>query len=93
MTAREPRRSGAAVMTIQTKTDGVSITVQGQLDDMSGRALRDAVEAALVADGRVVVDLEGSDGFSSQAIRELAACAHRGALLRFHAGGAPPSTV
>ncbi len=75
--------SAAAIVTVRPRADHVDIKVQGSLDHMSGRALRDVVEAGVLVGLRVTVDIDATKGLSSDAIRDLAACAHAGALLRF----------
>ncbi len=74
----------AGIVTIRPKRDRVDIKVRGGLDEMSGHALRDAVEAGILVGLRVTVDIDTTEGFTSDAIRDLAACAHAGALLRFN---------
>ena len=61
----------------------VRIHVDGSLDPVSSRALADAVNAAAIGGHRVVVDIEDTEGFTSDVVRRLADCARRGALLRF----------
>ena len=84
--------SGAGIVTIRPRHNRVDIRVRGSLDDMSGRALRDAVEAGVLVGLRVTVDIDMTNGFTSDAIRDLAACAHAGALLRFNPEEEPDLT-
>jgi hypothetical protein len=60
------------------------MTVSGRLDETGSRALLDAVAAAIDDRGAVIVELEVTEGLCGETIRNLAACASRGALLCFH---------
>jgi hypothetical protein len=71
-------------VTIRPRPDGVDMRVEGHLDDCASRALLDAVEAAVAERDSVVIVLDARQPFSGEAIRNLAACAARGALLRFN---------
>jgi hypothetical protein len=71
-------------VTIRPRPDGVEMRVEGHLDDCGSRALLDAVEAAVGEQDSVVVLLDARQPCSGEAIRNLAACAARGALLRFN---------
>lgn len=58
--------------------------VTGCLDETGSRALLDAVEAAIEVRDAVVVELDATEALSGETLRNLAACASRGALLRFN---------
>jgi hypothetical protein len=74
----------SAGIVVQPTSGGVGMRVEGVLDELASRALLDAVEAARQAGEAVLVEVEVPDGLSRETIRNLAACASRGARLRFN---------
>jgi len=72
---------------IQSRNGGVGLCVKGILDDTASRALLDAIEAALADSDPVLVDVDMTDGLTRETIRNLAACASRGARVRFNRPG------
>jgi hypothetical protein len=66
---------------IRSTNGGVGLRVQGVLDDTASRALLDAVEAALEDSDPVLVEVDVTGALTRETIRNLAACASRGARL------------
>jgi ribosomal protein S5 len=83
MTAFVDGRAGSGRIVIRPTAGGVGLRVNGVLDDTASRALLDAVDAALEDGDAVLVEVDVADGLTRETIRNLAACASRGARVRF----------
>jgi hypothetical protein len=75
--------SGSGRIVIRPTNGGVGLCVKGVLDDTASRALLDAVEAALEDSDRVLVEVDVAGELTRETIRNLAACASRGARVHF----------
>jgi hypothetical protein len=84
MTTDLGHAKGRGAIVVQPTSGGVGMRVEGVLDEIASRALLDAVEAALEGSEAVRVEVVVTDGLSRETIRNLAACASRGARLRFN---------
>jgi hypothetical protein len=71
------------VVTVRTGDCGVTIRVNGRVDDIAARAMTDAVRVAIDAGDDATIELRSVAGLTSSAVRELAVCAHLGAQLYF----------
>jgi hypothetical protein len=79
---------GTTAVTVRADDGGIVIRVEGPLDDVTGRAILDAVRVAVLAGDSVTIEHRSADEVTSGAVRDLSVCAHLGAELHFVGHGA-----
>jgi hypothetical protein len=85
-TVREPDLEGTGrptTVTVRARPGGVTLRVEGLLDEPAAHALVDAVRVASEAGDDVAVEVGPLENVTSGAIRELAVCTRLGAVLHF----------
>jgi hypothetical protein len=72
-------------LTVRARSDVITVTVEGALDESITDALVTVVEGAIAAGSTPEIDLPSGATITGAAAQLLARCASRGAVLRFNA--------